>query len=122
MAPEQATGDVRPDARTDLYGLGAVAYYLLTGRPPFAGPTAMAVMIAVARDPVEPPSRHRPDLPPDLERVVLRCLAKSPADRYPDAEALDRDLAACADAADWDFARAADWWRFEDRLTMASAG
>jgi serine/threonine protein kinase len=123
MAPEQATGAARPDARADLYGLGAVAYYLLTGRAPFAGPTPMAVMIAVARDPVEPPSRHRPDVPPDLERVVLRCLAKSPADRYNDAEALDRDLAACAVAtAEWDFARAAEWWTSQDRLTTASAG
>ena len=117
MAPEQATGDARPDARTDLYGLGAVAYFLLTGRPPFAGSTAMAVMIAVARDPVEPPSRHRPGLPADLERVVLRCLAKSPADRYPDADALDRDLAACAAAAEWDFTQARAWWALHERLT-----
>jgi serine/threonine-protein kinase len=122
MAPEQAIGAARPDARADLYGLGAVAYYLLTGRPPFAGPTTMAVLIVVARDPVEPPSRHRPGLPPDLERVVLRCLAKSPADRYPDADALDRDLAACVSASDWDFARAADWWHSQDRVTTASAG
>ncbi len=50
---------------------------------PFTGPTAMAVMIVVVRDPVEPPSRHRPDLPPDLERVVLRCLAKSPPTATP---------------------------------------
>src|SRR5262249_57421729 len=71
MAPEQATGTTRPDARTDLYGLGAVAYFLLTGRAPFAGATAMGVMIAVARDEVEPPSRHRPGLPADLEGVVL---------------------------------------------------
>jgi serine/threonine protein kinase len=117
MAPEQATGLVRPDARTDLYGLGAVAYFLLTGRAPFNAATAMAVMIALARDPVEPPSRFRPGLPPDLERVVLRCLAKSPADRYPDADSLDRDLAACAADTEWDFARAADWWGSLDRLT-----
>jgi serine/threonine-protein kinase len=111
MAPEQATGDARPDARTDLYGLGAVAYFLLTGRPPFSASTVMAAMIAVARDPVEPPSRFRPGLPADLECVVLRCLAKAPADRYPDADILDRELAACASANEWDFARAADWWR-----------
>jgi serine/threonine-protein kinase len=111
MAPEQATGLSRADARTDLYGLGAVAYYLLTGRAPFLGPTAMAVMIAVARDPVTPPSRLRRGLPPDLEQVVLCCLAKEPADRFPDAEALERALAACADAGQWDGRRAARWWR-----------
>ncbi len=110
MAPEQTTGDARPDARTDLYGLGAVAYFLLTGRPPFSASTAMGVMIAVARDPVDPPSRFRPGVPADLERIVLRCLAKAPADRYPDADTLDRELAACAAANDWDFARAASWW------------
>jgi serine/threonine-protein kinase len=120
MAPEQATGTVRPDSRADLYSLGAVAYYLLTGRPPFSGPTAMAVMVAVACDPVTPPSRHRPGLPPDLERVILRCLAKSAADHYPDADVLERDLAACAAASDWDFARAADWWRSQDRWPTAS--
>jgi serine/threonine-protein kinase len=117
MAPEQATGDARPDARTDLYGLGAVAYFLLTGRAPFNGPSAMAVMIAVARDPVEPPSRYRPGLPSDLERVVLRCLAKFPTDRYSDADSLDRDLAACASSTEWDFARAALWWGSQDRLS-----
>jgi serine/threonine-protein kinase len=120
MAPEQATGEARPDARTDLYGLGAVAYFLLTGRAPFAGPSAMAVMIAVARDQVEPPSRRSPEVPADLERVVLRCLAKSPADRYPDAVTLDHHLAACAAAAEWDFARAAAWWGSHDLLTQPS--
>jgi serine/threonine-protein kinase len=115
MAPEQVTGEARPDARTDLYGLGAVAYCLLTGRAPFTGATPMAVMVAVARDDVEPPSRVRPGLPADLESVVLRCLAKSPADRYPDADTLDRDLAACAAAAEWDSARAARWWNSHDR-------
>jgi serine/threonine-protein kinase len=115
MAPEQATGEQRPDARTDLYGLGAVAYFLLTGRAPFAGPSAMAVMIAVARDRLEPPSRHRPGIPSDLERVVLRCLARSPTDRYPDAESLDHDLATCRAANEWDSNRAAAWWALQDR-------
>jgi serine/threonine-protein kinase len=115
MAPEQVTGEARPDARTDLYGLGAVAYFLLTGRAPFTGATPMAVMIAVAHDHVEPPSRYQPELPADLERVVLRCLAKSPADRYPDADLLNQDLAACATASEWDFAHAARWWNSHDR-------
>ena len=121
MAPEQATGDSRPDARTDLYGLGAVAYFLLTGRPPFNAATAMAVMIAVSRDPVDPPSQYHSGLPADLEGVVLRCLAKSPADRYQDADALDRDLAACAAATEWDFARAAEWWRSQSGFMGRSA-
>ena len=57
----------------------------------------MAVMVAHARDPVVPPSRHRADVPGDLEEVVLRCLEKNPEDRYQDAESLARALAACAD-------------------------
>ena len=62
MSPEQATG--RPlDPRCDLYAMGAVAYQILTGHPPFEGNTAVAVMVAHARDPVTPPSKHRPGLP-----------------------------------------------------------
>lgn len=117
MSPEQASGDRRPDARSDLYSLGAVAYYLLTGHPPFEGQTALRVMTAHARDPVQPPSRLRPDIPADLELVVLRCLAKRPAERFPAAEALEAALAACGSAAEWDFRKAAEWW-----LSHTSAG
>jgi serine/threonine-protein kinase len=112
MAPEQV--DARPDAdhRLDLYALGCVAYTLLTGNPPFFDRgTRAAVMMAHARDPVTPPSQLRPDLPADLERVILRCLSKSPTDRHPDADALDADLAACASASGWDERRASRWWR-----------
>ena len=115
MAPEQATGDGRAvDGRSDLYALGAVAYYLLTGRPPFEGDDGIAVLIAHARDPVVPPSRVRPDIPEDLERVVLRCLAKDPAERFADAEGLERALGECACSGDWGQEHAARWWRDVD--------
>lgn len=119
MAPEQASGGAGVDRRTDCYGLGAVAYFLLTGRPPFLGATAAAVLGAVANDAVVPPRRHRPDLPADLEAVVLRCLARSPGERYPDAGSVDRDLAACAAADGWDFDSASDWWRGREAATTA---
>jgi serine/threonine-protein kinase len=110
MSPEQAQRGRDLDARSDIYSLGAVAYYLLTGLPPFDLEDAMEVMFAHARDPVVAPSRHRPGIPEDLERVVLRCLAKDPADRFPDAESLEQALAECTCASDWDAKHAARWW------------
>ena len=118
MSPEQGTGGQELDGRSDIYSLGAVAYFLLTGRPPFEGEGGIAVMIAHARDPVVPPSRVRGDIPEDLERVVLRCLAKDPAERYPDAEGLERALCQCACAGDWHRDRAARWWRAADLGTQ----
>jgi serine/threonine protein kinase len=111
MAPEQVMHTQRPDRTTDIYGLGAVAYFLLTGRPPFLGQTAMEVMVANARDPVTPPSQIQASVPPDLEAIVLCCLGKNPKDRYPDTPTLARALAACADAPNWSPDHAADWWR-----------
>jgi serine/threonine-protein kinase len=110
IAPEQVLHNQPPDRRSDIYSLGAVAYYLLTGHPPFTGQTAMEVMIAHTRDPVVPPSQVHPGVPADLERVVLRCLAKKPEDRYPDTPSLAADLAACVDAVGWSPEHAADWW------------
>ena len=85
MAPEQTVGDRSLDARADIYALGAMMYHALTGQPPFAGENAFAIMMAHSRDPVVPPSQLNPDVPADLEQVVLRCLAKKPEDRYPSA-------------------------------------
>jgi serine/threonine-protein kinase len=110
MAPEQITGDRAVDQRCDLYALGGVAYTLLTGQPPFEGATTTEVMNAHVRDPVARPSRHRPDIPPDLEEVVLHCLAKDPDGRFQSAEELERVLSACASASEWDARKAADWW------------
>jgi serine/threonine-protein kinase len=110
MAPEQAMGEHTLDARADLYALGAVMYFMLTGRPPFEGNRPFAVMMAHSRDPVTPPRAVRPDVPADLERVVLRCLAKRPDDRYPSAKALSEALSDCASAGEWGPNRAEAWW------------
>ncbi len=110
MAPEQATGDVEPDLRSDIYALGAVAYYMLTGRPPFAADNPLKVMIAHASDPVTPPSQHRGDLPRDLELVVLKCLAKKPIDRFQDTSELSAALAACEVCGKWMREEARRWW------------
>jgi serine/threonine-protein kinase len=115
MSPEQAQGGAELDGRSDIYSLGAVAYYVLTGRPPFGGDDGIRILIAHARDPVVPPSLARDDIPADLERVVLRCLAKDPAGRFPDAVSLGRALRDCACAGDWDEERASRWWRDADR-------
>ncbi len=116
MSPEQARGGRELDARSDIYSLGAVAYYLLAGRPPFDESDGIDAMIAHARDPVIPPSQLRAGIPEDLERVVLRCLAKDPPSRFPDAEHLDQALEECACATEWDLARAGRWWRSASRF------
>ena len=111
MAPEQAADPRAVDARADLYALGAVAYFALTGRPPFSGGGAFAIMMAHATERVVPPSSIRPGIPADLEAVVLRALEKKPADRHPDAATMGAALAACEDATAWDARRANRWWR-----------
>src|SRR5262249_4507404 len=109
MSPEQASS--KPlDARSDIYSLGAVGYFLVTGRPPFDDASPLSVLIAHARDPVQPPSQLRPDVPSDLEHVILRCLAKDPPDRFPDARSLDEALAACSVACAWTEVDARRWW------------
>jgi serine/threonine-protein kinase len=110
MSPEQALGESEPDARSDIYSLGAVAYFLLTGRPPFESENPMRVLVMHAHDEVVPLSRLRPDVPADLEQVVMRCLAKSSGERYQSAAALGRALGECESAGDWSREQAARWW------------
>jgi serine/threonine-protein kinase len=95
MAPEQAAGRADIDHRADLYALGAVAYFLLTGRPPFGGSVGQ-ILAAHQYEPPPPLSRSRPEVPAALEAVVLRCLEKDAAARFPDAKALDDALADCS--------------------------
>jgi len=122
MSPEQALGESEPDARSDIYSLGAVAYFLLTGRPPFDSENPMRVMVSHAHDDVVAPSRFRPDVPADLEQVVLRALAKNPAERYQSALALARALEECESAGEWSRQQAAAWWAQIEQPATVVAG
>lgn len=111
MAPEQAAGDGLPDARSDIYALGAVAYYLLTGKPPFEAENPVKVLLAHAGQAVVPPSQLRPGIPADLEQIVMRCLAKNPAERFADVITLGEALAACESHGRWTREHARRWWQ-----------
>jgi tetratricopeptide (TPR) repeat protein/tRNA A-37 threonylcarbamoyl transferase component Bud32 len=92
LAPEQALGP-EVDGRADLYALGAVMYEQLAGRPPFTGDDPLAVISQHLHAPVVPPRTFRPDLPPGLESVIVRLLAKAPSDRFASAKEVDEALA-----------------------------
>jgi serine/threonine protein kinase len=99
MAPEQASGNLDQIGRqTDVYGLGATFYELLTGRPPFQGASLFGLVQEVMARPPIPPGQLEPSVPAGLEAVCLRCLEKEPRKRYPTAAALAEDLAAGAPA------------------------
>jgi serine/threonine-protein kinase len=111
MAPEMALGGDEIDGRADIYALGCVAYWLLTGQPVFAGDTPVATLMRHVQEEPVPPSR-RAELPvaEDLDAVILACLAKDPGDRPQAAADLDARLAACV-VDEWTRDQAEEWWK-----------
>ena len=111
MAPEIALGRPGVDTRADLYSLGCVAYYLLTGQPVFSGETPVATALAhVQMQPVPPSARSELDIPPALDALILECLAKDPANRPASAAELGRRLAATVPRDAWTADTAHAWW------------
>jgi hypothetical protein len=97
LAPEQAWGRVKDiGPATDVYALGGILYYLLTGRPPFRGATAAETVDAIQVKDLVPPSRVRRRVPADLDAICRKCLAKQPRRRYGSALELAEDLRRCA--------------------------
>ena len=111
LAPETIQGGMSSDPRSDLYALGAVAYYLLTGTPVFEGRPIEVIQSHLQRSPEPPSARLGRPLPAKLESVVLDCLEKDPSRRPESAQALIDRLDACDDVLPWAIEEARRWWR-----------
>lgn len=111
LSPEAISTPDAVDERTDIYALGAVAYFLLAGREVFNGETVVEVLSRHMLEKPMPPSTHlAKPLPTDLEQIVLQCLAKAPDGRPRSAAALRDSLLACEDASRYDRTEAFAWW------------
>lgn len=110
MAPEMAVGEKEIDGRADIYSLGCVAYWMLTGLPVFEGENALAtVMGHVKEPPVRPSDRTELPIPKSLEDIIMSCLEKSPDSRPSGAAELEELLAGC-DEGKWTGVKAFEWW------------
>jgi hypothetical protein len=110
MSPEQCGGDGPVTAASDIYSLGALGYFLLTGGPPFPGKTAMQTLVAHMHDVPSPVHQVRAEVPAALSDVIARCLAKNPGERYASVTALDAALRQSLSQPVWSAAAARDWW------------
>jgi CHASE1-domain containing sensor protein len=121
LAPEGVISPDSVDARLDIYGLGAVAYFLLSGSPPFTGATAIEIYARQRRGAPPPPSGPNEPMPPELSALVLECLAFKPEARPASARELRARLIACAGVPPWTEAMAAAWWAERGPAVEAAA-
>jgi len=110
LSPEGITSPEDVDARADVYAVGAVAYFLLSGRPPFTGKSVTDILMKHVGTPPEPFAALGVTVSPAFEELVLRCLAKSPAGRPRSAGVLLTELNACPVSGGWSATAAAAWW------------
>ena len=121
LSPEAITHPHLVDGRSDLYAVGAVGYMLLTGAPPFGGGSVVEVCGHHLHTIPPPPSeKTKLPIPEDLERLIARCLAKSPDDRPADAATLRRELLACSAADTFTTEDAAAWWQTRGKDLLAA--
>jgi serine/threonine-protein kinase len=111
MAPEVILGGTEVDRRVDIYAVGCVAYYLLTGQLVFEADTPMKTFVKhVKETPVPPSQRTELSVPKALDDLILRCLEKDPDKRPQDAQELLEQMTRCRVAGAWDHERARVWW------------
>jgi eukaryotic-like serine/threonine-protein kinase len=120
LSPEAVNQPDAVDARSDVYAVGAVGYFMLTGTPPFDGTTVMEIcMKHVKETPQSPSARTGKTFSPALEALLLRCLAKAPSERPNDAADLLCLLESCTVESKWSLSDAARWWKERDNSGLA---
>ena len=124
MAPEAVYGADRVETRSDLYAVGCIAYWLVTGKLVFEGDTPIRMLLGHLNDPPPPPStRTSQMIPPRFEEIIMECLAKDPAKRPESAEALAHRLEDSIDGPRWSARDAREWWRqVHDAAARSGAG
>jgi eukaryotic-like serine/threonine-protein kinase len=111
MSPEQVVGARVVDARSDIYAVGCLGYWLLTGQLVFAGHTAMETILKHVQAKPEPPSQHvESDIPESFDELILACLEKNPDHRPPTTDAVATRLSAIETREEWSQERAHQWW------------
>jgi len=121
LSPEAVNEPEKVDARADVYAIGAVGYFLITGTPVFNGATVMEICMKHVQATPEPPSaRRRLPISGDLEALLLRCLSKAPSDRPADAGMLLRELENCRFDGRWTPDDAAEWWLSQNQPTSTT--